>query len=90
MTSWSTSRRGTPNLGRFLNLCEWGGGVGGGGRNNDYWACLLGMFISILPCVIRDVILIKAGRRWGLGVVLLHAGGRAPLEMRARVWRLGS
>lgn len=30
-----------------------------------------------MPYVIRDVIMIKAGRRWVLGIILVHAGGRA-------------
>lgn len=52
----------------------------GRGEGEHDWACLLlGMF-SIVPCVIRDVIMIKAGRRWVLGIVRLHAGGRAPPE----------
>lgn len=51
----------------------------GEGREHD-WACLSSGMFSIVPCVIRDVIMIKAGRRWVLGIVLLHASGRAPPE----------
>lgn len=53
--------------------------------DGDYWACLLGIIISIVPCVIRDVILILGGEPvgffWGGELLFFfHAGGRAPPE----------
>lgn len=67
--------------------------MGGWDGGWDYWACLLGIIISIVPCVIRDVILILGGEPvgfWGSCCPsFMRAGGLRP-KMRAQMWRLRS
>lgn len=87
MTSWLTSKHARPGLGGNL----WGQRGWGDGKEHDYWACLLGKIISIVPCVIRDVILILGGEPvgfWGSCCSsFMRAGGLRP-KTRAQVWRL--
>lgn len=78
MTSWLTSKHARPGLGGNL----WGQRGWGDGKEHDYWACLLGKIISIVPCVIRDVILILGGEPvgfWGSCCSsFMRAGGLRP------------